>query len=161
MEKPLICLPLEIRPSLVAGRGVFAVKKIKKGEVIEECPVLIITETCASLKNYYFTWSEDPHINALPLGHGLIYNHADAPNAKWGVDPDRKLMIYTAINDIAADDGIFVNYGDRWFESRNMIKRYYKYQRIKRLVGVVIKTAIVVFAVIGIRWFIFHLKGHK
>lgn len=162
MEKPLICVPLQIRPSLIAGRGVFALKKIKKGEIIEECPVLFVKEYCESLKNYFFNWSEDPPVGALPLGYGLLYNHADAPNASWSVDPDRKLMIYTAVNDIAADDEIFVSYGDRWFEARNMIKKYYKYQRVKRIIGIVIKTVIVALALVVIRWFILHLKakGH-
>lgn len=159
MQRALISLPLQIRPSLISGRGIFAVKKIKKGEIIEECPVLLMTEDCPSLSNYYFNWSDNPHVRALPLGYGLLYNHSDTPNAKWQIDPDQKIITFTALYNIPADDEIFINYGDNWFEARVMIAKFYKYKRIKRVIGIVIKTAIVALALVGLRWFIIHLKG--
>ncbi len=159
MQRPLISLPLQVRPSLIGGRGIFAVKKIKKGEVIEECPVLLFTEECPSLNNYYFNWTEDPPVKALTLGHGLIYNHSDTPNAKWEINPDEKIITFKALYDISADDEIFISYGNKWFEARDMIVKFYKYKRIKRIISIVIKTAIVALALLGLQWFIVHLKG--
>ena len=48
-----------------AGRGVFALKKIKKDEVIERSPVVIINENQVphlrktKLIDYYFMWGGD------------------------------------------------------------------------------------------------------
>lgn len=158
MDKPLIQLPIQIRPSLLTGRGVFAEKRIEKGEVIEECPVLLLTEECKSIQNYYFRWSEKQAINALPLGYALLYNHADSPNAEWRIDPDQNLFIIRALYDISADDEILVDYGDKWFQARKLVKAHNTFKRIKRYFGYAIKTAIVVLILLAIRWIMTHVK---
>ncbi len=99
-----------------AGRGVFAAKRIQKGEIIESCPVVEITEKEASLlrktelKNYYFLWGSDLKKVALCLGFGSIYNHSYSPNATYNKRTKERLIDFVAIKDINKDEEITVNY---------------------------------------------------
>jgi len=74
-----------------AGRGIFAAQNIKKDEVIEICPIILIEEKEVSnlrkteLHNYYFMWGDDKtnHKAAICLGFGSLYNHSYSPNATY------------------------------------------------------------------------------
>lgn len=108
------------------GRGVFALEDIKKGEVIEEAPVLILkfedfVETRWNLLFEYYFWM-DKYV-LLALGYGGLYNHSNTPNAKYKISKTEKLIRFIAIKDIKKDEEIFFNYrGDSksktplWFE---------------------------------------------
>ena len=104
-----------------AGRGVFASVPIKKNEIIEVCPILIlwnkdtglIMET--SLQNYVYEYTESSTM--LALGYGSLYNYRDTPNAKYELlehdgkpEQDSELLI-TALRPIAQDEEIFIDYG--------------------------------------------------
>ena len=62
------------------GRGVFALKNFKRGEMIEICPALVIPAKQSAhvlkskLDHYAFDWDNDDI--ALILGYGMIYNHS-------------------------------------------------------------------------------------
>ena len=107
---------LEVRESAIkgAGRGVFATRDIKKGEVIEQSPVIFLEGEARMLKsselyNYFFL-SEDKQSVAIALGYGSIYNHSYEPNATYEKQFDDELIVFIAIKDIAADEEITVNY---------------------------------------------------
>lgn len=110
---------VEIRKSLVSGRGVFALKNFKKNEVIEACPVLIVKKGLESIADYVFI-SKKQEYDVLPLGYGCIYNHATLPNAKWQYDEDNALLTFTAQKNIARGDEIFIYYSPTWFAQRNL-----------------------------------------
>lgn len=101
-----------------AGRGVFARRKIKKGETIEQCPIILITEKevpdirKTGLHNYYFMWGDDPknHKAAICLGFGSLYNHSYSPNATYKKLHNENLIAFIAIKDIQKDEEITVNY---------------------------------------------------
>lgn len=103
-----------------AGRGIFAKKDIKKDEIIEKCPVVIISENevphlrKTKLVNYYFMWGVSPekenHKAAICLGFGSIYNHAYSPNATYIKRIDQDLIEFIAIKDIKENEEITVNY---------------------------------------------------
>lgn len=99
-----------------AGRGVFAAKQIEKGEVIEICPVIEITEKEAlllrktELKNYYFLWGSDLKKVAVCFGFGSLYNHSYSPNATYNKRLKEKLIDFVALKDINNDEEITVNY---------------------------------------------------
>jgi SET domain-containing protein len=113
--------PIQLRPSPLGGRGVFAAKPVREGALLEECPVLITNADYDELGDYVFVWGERADGRfALPLGYGACYNHAEDPNAHWYLDESRQLMIIWAARDIAADEEILVSYGPRWFPSRGL-----------------------------------------
>ena len=111
------------------GRGVFTGKMLKKGDVIEICPVIILPGheiehiDKTNMYNYYFLW-EDKQA-AIALGYGSLYNHSFEPNAEYIMDFENSELIVKAIKNISPHDEITFNYNgdpdDRdklWFESR-------------------------------------------
>ena len=109
------------------GRGVFALRRIRKGEVIERVPMIVMTakefeeEVSAScLSNYCFAWGRDQV--GLALGYGSIYNHSFRPNARYDdIGPQTKQ--FSALRDIQPGEEITVNYNGEprsrksvWFE---------------------------------------------
>jgi hypothetical protein len=110
---------VEVRRVKGKGRGVFARRLIRRGEVIERTPVLMLPAG-AALGDYCFEWGEGTW--ALALGYGSLYNHSYSPNARYD-DLNSRTKVFTALRDIDAGEEITVNYNgdpeDRspvWFE---------------------------------------------
>src|SRR3954464_6466056 len=102
---------IEVKRIKGKGRGVFARRLIRKGEVIERVPMLVLpaeeTEDSSVLSNYCFAWGRNTI--ALALGYGSIYNHSYRPNARYDdVGPQTKQ--FTALKDIPPGQEITVNY---------------------------------------------------
>lgn len=95
------------------GRGVFARKPIKKGQVVEHVPVVLIPfsdihqgESNPNLAKVFYLWNRT-HV-AVTLGYGSIYNHSYKPNAQYR---QRYMsMEYVALRDIRPGEEITVNY---------------------------------------------------
>ena len=117
---------IEIRKSKIkgAGRGVFALKNIKKDEVVEMCPIMIINEKDylhlkkTILGGYVFGYTGRAAM--LALGYGSLYNHHNSPNAMYelvehenGKEHYSELYI-TAIKPIPKDGEIYINYGGHY-----------------------------------------------
>lgn len=108
------------------GRGIFAIRNIKKDEFIEEAPVIVIPKTewklmrKSILSDYVFRWGED---KALALGYGSLYNHSYTPNVRYFTNIENQSIDFYAREDIQEKEEITVNYnGDPkdqsplWFE---------------------------------------------
>lgn len=111
---------IQVRNSAIHRFGVFANELILPGEIIEECPLLLLTENPKPLREYVFEW--DDNKTALALGSGSIYNHSDTPNASFTLGRDQILRIY-ASKPIYCNDEILINYGKDWFSSRKNAAR--------------------------------------
>ncbi|KKR40541.1 MAG: hypothetical protein UU51_C0017G0014 [Microgenomates group bacterium GW2011_GWC1_41_20] len=111
------------------GRGVFALKDFKEGEIIESAPVLIFTpkereHLEKTLLNYYVYPWRSTRGAAIALGFGSIYNHSYSPNADWKQNFRTKCMVYRAVKNIKKGQEITVNYNGEpddetpidWFE---------------------------------------------
>ncbi len=120
-----------IRLGVVPGKGraVFAARDFEKDELIELCPVLVLSPADAdaadetSLQPFFYEWGEDGESRGLPLGYGAIYNHSLEPNACSEMDYERNEMKVVALRPIRSGDEITVNYNgepeDRsqgWFD---------------------------------------------
>ena len=72
---------LYIAQSALGGRGVFTGTPIKKGDMIEVCPVIVMKEDemgvldTTTLYDYYFLWGDDQKQCVIALGFGSLYNH--------------------------------------------------------------------------------------
>lgn len=110
---------IEVRDSNLSGRGVFANKDIKAGEILEECHHVILENKFATqdlmLQTYIFSWPKGSfgrqNSSSVVLGMGSIFNHSDNNNADWVTDEIRNLYSFYAIKDIKKDEEIFTNYG--------------------------------------------------
>ncbi len=118
--------PIVMKNTEKYGRGIFAIRNIKKGEFIEDAPVIVIPKTewklmrKSILSNYVFRWEED---KALALGYGSLYNHSYTPNANYHTNIENQSIDFYAREDIQEKEEITVNYnGDSkdqsplWFE---------------------------------------------
>ena len=111
------------------GRGVFALKGFKEGEIVEKCPVINVTPTerkhCEKtiLANYIYPW-RSTRSGSIVLGYGSLYNHSFSPNADWKQNFKSEMMVYRALRDIKKGEEITVNYNGEpddktqidWFE---------------------------------------------
>ena len=123
---------LTVQDSPSRGRGVFAARSFDRGETIEVCPVIVLSEADAArlddthLYNYYFGWGPDGREAAIALGFGSLYNHADDPNAVYQKDQASGTIRFSALRAITVGEEIFVRYnypstredGRLWFDIR-------------------------------------------
>jgi len=99
---------------LKAGRGVFAAQDIKKGEIIESCPVFVLprkdykTLKTTALRDYYFMWGKTTC--AICFGYGSMYNHSYKANATYKKHTKEQVINFIAIKDIKKGEEITVNY---------------------------------------------------
>ena len=99
-----------------SGRGVFAKVAIKKGEVIEICPIIEIpindfaNVNESILVTYFFYFGKNRKQLAVALGFGSLYNHTYEPNATYKGIPKEKIIKFIALKNILKDEEITVNY---------------------------------------------------
>ena len=110
----------------VSGKGVFASKDIKKGEIIEVAPILVLEftdfiNTRWNLLFEYYFWMDD--YVALALGFASLYNHSKQPNCEYELNREAKTITFIAIKEIKKDSEIYFNYKGKtnpktplWFE---------------------------------------------
>jgi uncharacterized protein len=117
-----------VKPSTIAGLGVFANERIAKDDVIEECPVLPLPlhpgDVSPLLIDYRFNfpsgtgsqWAEQ----VVCLGFGSLYNHSNNNNAHWYSDNDNRTLKFFAVRDIEPGEEIFTYYGSDayWTDGR-------------------------------------------
>jgi uncharacterized protein len=114
-----------VKKSLIegAGRGLFAGKNYKEGEIIEECDYLIDKpeNLMGTILIDYF-W--DDIINGekkalIPVtGNCNLANHSDKPNTKVLVNSDKNKLYLIAIKFIRKGDEIYNSYGDNYWNDR-------------------------------------------
>ena len=117
---------IQVSDSKGKDRGVFATEDIKKGEVIEVAPILILQfedfiETRWNLLFEYYFWLDECVV--LALGYGSMYNHRIPPNAKYKVDLKKRSITFTALETIKKGEEVLFNYKGEsdskhplWFE---------------------------------------------
>ncbi len=104
---------VQMKRSIGKGRGVYARRPIKKGEIIETVPVLLIpVEAIVDgvknkwLSKYYYDWGKD--MLAISLGYGSLYNHSYKPNAIY--KHGHASITYIALRNIPTGEEICINY---------------------------------------------------
>lgn len=145
--KTLLQQGLVIKLSLIHGYGVFADKNFEQNSIIEECCAIISSGKDGSLKNYYFQSAE---ICLVPSGCGLLYNHADIPNACYYFDETRHLLVFKALRHIYPGEEIVISYGKNWFSNRQMlVKKMSKWRKLLRFsVGAPLRTTLIIIALL-------------
>jgi SET domain-containing protein len=109
-------LGCEIRTVPGAGRGVFATRPFRVGELICQDPVILLdVEDWRSSKDtifddYVFEWPDAGTPMAISLGVGSLFNTSFDPNTKFVPDPHRKIITFTAIKPIAIGDEMLIDY---------------------------------------------------
>ncbi|TLS36906.1 SET domain-containing protein [Pseudalkalibacillus caeni] len=109
---------IEIKTSKLSNgefnRGVFAIRDIKKGELIHEAPVIPFTNEehilieHTLLDDYVFEYGENH--TAILLGYGSLFNHSYTPNATFYINFKQHTFDFYAYKDIKAGEEILINY---------------------------------------------------
>jgi SET domain-containing protein len=122
-----------------AGRGVFASQAIHKGEIIEVCPVIVVSPNDVvhlkqtDLHNYYFSWGIKKETVAITLGFGSLYNHSYTPNAQYKKKEQEHLVEFSALRNINIGEEITTNYnGDPSDQSTLWMKDVPAYEKNSR-----------------------------
>jgi uncharacterized protein len=114
-----------IKKSLIpdSGRGVFAQKDYKKGDVVEKCIVLLdYTEEISETIFNDYSWGDthnDKKVSIIPVtGKCNLLNHKDVFNVDTEYDLDKTIMTMTANRDIKKGEELYNSYGGDYWESR-------------------------------------------
>jgi len=124
MKAKLFQNKIVVKTSSTHGYGVFTLKALRKGAIIEEC-YLILSKKGGDkgLEDYYF---DAKGKYGVMTGFGSIYNHSDEPNADYAISIRNKLATITAQRALKAGEEILISYGDEWFSSRGLKAKHKK-----------------------------------
>jgi hypothetical protein len=103
------------------GRGVYADRDFDEGETIEVCPTIEIDEEDAGgiLGDFVLKSNVGPNGNVLMLGYGSLYNHSSDASAQYEQYTDDSLA-FVATRYITKGEEITIDYGEEWWESREL-----------------------------------------
>ena len=105
----------------VDKRGVYCTDYIKKDEIFEVAPILIVPAAeirGTAIMDYAFKVDDDSY--AIAFGNSSIYNHRNQPSATWKIDVDQKLIYIAALHDIIPGEEIFISYGKPYWNTRDI-----------------------------------------
>lgn len=111
-------LPVEMRPSPIHGRGMFACEHIPKGTIIERAPLIPFDRNSdlaekSVIKRYDIRYKDK---FAVMLGYASIYNHSDDNNAIWNFEEENDIIYIQANRDISPDEEVCVSYGPSYWQ---------------------------------------------
>ena len=103
------------------SRGVFALRRVARGEVIEIAPCLKFSREehelhamQTVLKHYTFAAGGGEYF--LALGVGSLFNHADPPNVEYRIKRTAQEIHFVACRDVEAGEELCIFYGrNLWF----------------------------------------------
>ena len=97
------------------GRGLYATRNFKKGEIIEISPVVVIEKSdthtieATALNLYVFEWNK--HSSALALVHGSLFNHSNRSNVSYMNSFRTKEIVFITTKKIKKGAQLFIDYG--------------------------------------------------
>jgi SET domain-containing protein len=108
------------------GRGVFTSENIARGTVVEESPVIVMSQEERKLldqtllHDYIFEWGENKDQCCMSLGYVAMYNHSYKSNCEYEMDFDNQIIRIRAIRFIGAGDELFINYNGLWNDNKKV-----------------------------------------
>ena len=126
MTRPADHQDVYAAPSRRHGRGVFAARHFRKGEVVERCPILRVSARDHALLERTrlrgYVYQRRRGAGAVALGLGSLYNHSAEPNSECELDLDDECLVIRARRAIGAGEELTISYGDEselWFSVRD------------------------------------------
>lgn len=103
------------------GRGVFAVRDLARGETVEVCPTLEVPEADVTglLLDYVFDHPVESGLVVMPLGYGMLYNHASPANLEY-VEEDDGAIAYVTTRPVISGEELTIDYGNQWWDTREL-----------------------------------------
>ena len=111
----LTCQNGYVAPAGKKGRGIFARKNMKRGEVIEISPYIELPPAdyirCRDSVINEYRYEVKGRKCALGLGYTSLYNHSEESNADFTVNSKRRTITIKAVKSIKRNEEITINYG--------------------------------------------------
>jgi SET domain-containing protein len=110
---------IEVKESLLHGRGVFAKSKIRKGSLIEQAPIIFLSSTeketlrFTRLYHYYFLLGNPQKQTAFSFGYASFYNHSAEANAFYTFSRRKSTLNIYAYQTIEPGHEITINYNGK------------------------------------------------
>jgi SET domain-containing protein len=120
----MIISSLYIADSGNRGRGVFSSKPIASGTIIENSPVIVLSQAerilldQTLLHDYIFLWGPDEKECCVALGYVSVYNHDYRSNAEYVMDFPGRTIRVKAVKNIKKNEEIFINYNGNWNDAK-------------------------------------------
>ena len=108
------------------GRGVFTTEKIKKGTIVEEAPVIVMSHDDkvlvdqTLLHDYIFDWGNDKDKCCVALGFVSIYNHSYSSNCEYFMDFEEDTIQIKTVREIQAGEELTINYNGDWNDKKQV-----------------------------------------
>ena len=112
-----------ISPTLKT-RGLIADRDIQKGEIIEECQILLLDPhdwhlaDKTALTNYLFSWGDK--YSSMIFGYAMLYNHSYTPNVVYIRNFEERVMVFKALRRIKKGEELFINYNGKPEDQRTV-----------------------------------------
>ena len=112
---------ISVRDAGDKGVGVFAERTFREGELVGECPVLIVRQEAQvhlaralDVRNYdfgeyLFAWGR--RSAAFPMGWAAFLNHLDDPNLEYAPVHNQHIITFTARRRIGFLEELTIDYG--------------------------------------------------
>jgi hypothetical protein len=134
MNKKSMNIPVYVSISHILNgiRCIRAARDIKKDELIESSPIILIPRDEQDdmddmvLSSYTYDWN-NTH-GAFILGYCLLTNHSYTPNIIYTRDFEMLQMNYYALRDIKKDEELFVNYNGKPGDMSPLEEHYIDYK---------------------------------
>jgi len=120
----MILASLYIAITKSMGLGVFTSEDIDEGTIIEESPVIVMSNVERKLldqtllHDYIFEWGEKKNQCCMALGYISVYNHSYKSNCEYEMDFKKKLISIKVIYFIKAGEELFINYNGDWNDNK-------------------------------------------
>jgi uncharacterized protein len=107
------------------GRGVFAARRFRKGEILDRCPVLTVSARDRRVLERTVVGSylyERGGGGAIALGLGSLLNHSFEPNTACELAEGDDMAVFHALRAIEPGEEITIHYCDEedlWFDARD------------------------------------------
>jgi SET domain-containing protein len=110
---------VEVKESPLHGRGVFTKRKIKEGSLIEQAPVIFLSNDekeplrFTKLFHYYFLMGNLEKQAAFGFGYTPFYNHSPKANAFYTFSKKRNTLNIYAYQTIEVGCEVTINYNGK------------------------------------------------
>jgi SET domain-containing protein len=117
---------LYLKHTKVKGRGIFTKEKIAANVIIEESPVIVMSNADrinidkTLLHDYIFEWGKDKDECCMALGLVPLYNHSYESNCEYFMHFDKETIQIKTIRPIKKGEELTINYNGNWNDNKKV-----------------------------------------
>jgi SET domain-containing protein len=108
------------------GRGVFTRERIPAKTIIEDSPVIVMTNEerilldQTLLHDYIFEWGPEKKSCCMALGYIAVYNHSYTSNCEYFMDFESETIQVKTVRSIEAGEEVTLNYNGTWDDAKGV-----------------------------------------